>query len=72
MTKIICPCTDCVHNGNRYVCKCKEVSLIFRNMATVNEGRQDLWVCKQYEKSARAKELEDKFAALIGDIGTVR
>lgn len=62
MTKIICPCDDCIHNGKEekgYVCQCKEISLIFRNMNTVNEGRQNLWVCKKYEMSEELKELEE-------------
>lgn len=61
MSKIICPCAECVHNGKRNVCNAKKVEFIFRNMATVNEGRIDMWVCKQYELSDETKALMNNF-----------
>lgn len=39
----------------------KKVEFIFRNMATVNEGRIDMWVCKQYELSDETKALMNNF-----------
>lgn len=62
MTKILCPCIECIHNGNHYVCNAKKVELKYRNMATVNEGRVDMWVCKQYELSEYAKRIDKEFA----------
>ncbi len=50
MTKIICPCVECPHNGKNYVCKAKKIKFVFRNMETVNEGRVNMWVCSQYGK----------------------
>lgn len=61
MSKIICPCAECIHNGDRSVCKADKVELGWRNMATVNEGRVDMWVCKQYELSELAKRIEKEF-----------
>ena len=60
MVSVICPCTECKHNGKRYRCKCKEIKLEWRNMATVNEGRVDMWVCHQYEQTDQAKEIEEE------------
>ncbi len=60
MSKIICPCVECIYNGDDHVCYADEVKLTFRNMATVNEGRVDMWVCNQYELSEGAKAIDDK------------
>lgn len=61
MSKVICPLNECVHNGKNYVCKANKVELKYRNMATVNEGRVDMWVCKQYVLSEEAKRIEEEF-----------
>ena len=61
MSKVICPCVECIHNGNHYVCKANKIEFTYRNMATVNEGRVDMWICKQYELSEYAKKIEAKF-----------
>lgn len=60
MSKIICPCAECDHNGEHYVCNADKVEFKYRNMATVNEGRVDMWVCKQYKLSKDAKRIEDE------------
>lgn len=65
MTKIKCPCAECVHNGNHSICKAKEIKLTWRNMATVNEGRVDMWVCNQYEASKEAVELSEHFVKFM-------
>ena len=39
----------------------KKVEFIYRNMATVNEGRVDMWICKQYELSDNTKALMNNF-----------
>lgn len=61
MSKVICPCVECIHNGKHYVCKAKKIEFTYRNMATVNEGRVDMWICKQYELSEYAKRIETIF-----------
>ena len=61
MVSVTCPCVECVHNGRRNKCTAKNISLTFRNMATVNEGRVDMWVCNMYEKSEFSKRFEEDF-----------
>lgn len=61
MVSITCPCAECVHNGRRYKCTAKEIKLTYRNMATVNEGRVDMWVCNKYELSESAKKIQESF-----------
>ena len=61
MTKVKCPCVECKYNGKKSQCTCKEISLTWRSLATVNEGRQEVWVCKQYEEAEWAEELREKF-----------
>ena len=57
MSKIICPCVECVHNGKNNICKANKVVFKWRNMVTKNEGRVDMWICKQYELSDCAQEI---------------
>lgn len=57
MSKIICPCVECIHNDHS-VCNADKVELKWRNMATVNEGRVDMWVCTKYELSDYAKKIK--------------
>ena len=77
MVSVTCPCVECIHNGRRNKCTAKNISLTFRNMATVNEGRVDMWVCNKYEKSDFCKELEaelikhfglEEIMAKVGDL----
>lgn len=49
-TKISCSCIDCKYCDDNYVCKKEKVNLIFLNVLTVNEGRQDYLKCKQFEE----------------------
>jgi hypothetical protein len=35
-------------------------------MATVNEGRVDMWVCNMYEKSEFSKRFEEDFIRRFG------
>ncbi len=55
MVSITCPCIECKYNGAKYKCKAKNIKLTYRNMATVNEGRVDMWICNQYELSDEVK-----------------
>ena len=59
MVSVTCPCVECVHNGRRNKCAAKNISLTYRNMATVNEGRVDMWVCNMYEKSEYYRKFEE-------------
>lgn len=77
MVSVTCPCVECIHNGKRNKCTAKNIRLTFRNMATVNEGRVDMWVCNKYEKSDFCKELEaelikhfglEEIMAKVGDL----
>ena len=68
MVSVTCPCIECKYNGVRYKCKAKNIKLTFRNMATVNEGRVNMWVCNQYELSDEAKEMERLFKQQIRDV----
>lgn len=66
MTKILCPCVECIYHGEKNnVCKAKDVKLTFRNMATVNEGRVDMWICNKYELSEFAKAIEKNIEKAI-------
>ena len=58
MTKVWCPCVECVHNDKNR-CKAKELKFKYRNMATVNEGRVDMWVCDKYEMSDYSKRIQE-------------
>jgi len=67
MVSITCPCTECINNGVRYKCKAKNINLKYRNMATINEGRVDMWICDKYELSDEAKKLTQLFEKMIVD-----
>lgn len=61
-TVIICPNDECINNsgaGKGYVCQLDKISLIYRNMATLNEGRVDMWVCKSYEPDEEYKKYDE-------------
>ena len=56
MSKVICAAVECKYNKNS-ICKAKEINLSAGNIATVHEGRQDVWRCKMYELSDFSKEI---------------
>lgn len=66
MAYVICPCVDCEYNGRRNKCTADRISLTYRNMATVNEGRVDMWICNMYKKSEFSKELEEEIFRHFG------
>lgn len=66
MVSVTCPCVECIHNGRRNKCTAKNISLTFRNMATVNEGRVDMWICNKYEKSDFCKRFEENLKNNFG------
>lgn len=59
MVSVTCPCIECKYNGARYKCKAKNIIFTFRNMATVNEGRVDMWICNQHELSDEVKQINE-------------
>ena len=61
MVSITCPLGECAYNGKGYKCKAKAINLKYRNMATVNEGRVDMWICDKYELSESAKRVKKFF-----------
>lgn len=61
MSSIICGSVDCKYNGDDYKCTADKVKLTYRNMATVNEGRVDMWVCDKYTISDESKQLLNQF-----------
>lgn len=69
MVSITCPCVECIHNGQRYKCKAKTINLKHRNMATVNEGRIDMWVCDKYELSDEAKKMQKVYNEIAHKVG---
>ena len=64
MVIVRCPCVECVNNGDGLRCKADSINLKFRNMATVNEGRVDMWVCDKYELSEWGKKIDKGFEKL--------
>ena len=66
MVSVTCPCVECEYNGRRNKCTADRISLTYRNMATVNEGRVDMWVCNMYTKSELCKELEEEIFRHFG------
>lgn len=61
MVSVTCPCIECEYNGRSYKCTAKSLNLKYRNMATVNEGRVDMWICDHYELSESAKRVQKFF-----------
>ena len=58
MPKVICASLDCKYNGKGYQCTAKKITMSEHFLVTVNEGRQHLWRCKQYEMSEEMKKIE--------------
>lgn len=65
MVSITCPCVECIYNGKGYHCTAKSINLKWRNMATVNEGRVDMWICDKYEKSDWCKRAEKSVEKML-------
>jgi len=61
MVSITCPCVECRYNGRAQKCTAKAISLSYRNMATISEGRVDMWICDKYELSDSAKRAQQFF-----------
>lgn len=61
MPKVICASLDCKYNGKGHQCTAKKITMSEHYMLTVNEGRQQFWRCKKYEKSEEMQEFEKQF-----------
>ena len=64
MTKVLCATIDCKYN-NDYVCAKKEINLSDHLIHTMYEGVQNLWRCKQFEKSDEARRIEKMWKELL-------
>lgn len=60
MPKITCTCFDCKFCNDESKCTAEEIKLKSGNIATVWEGRQDVWWCKSFEMSDEAKAIHEK------------
>lgn len=60
MTKITCACFDCKYCNPNAECTAKEIKLTSGNIATVWEGRQDVWWCKEDLEGLKKKYAGEK------------
>jgi len=65
MVSITCPCIECKYNGKKNKCTAKAINLTYRNMATINEGRVDIWICDKHELSESAKQIDKLFEEFL-------
>lgn len=65
MPKLICAAVDCKYNGKGHQCTAKKITMSEHYMLTVNEGRQHLWRCKQYEMDEDIQRMEEQFKELM-------
>jgi hypothetical protein len=65
MTKITCTCFDCKYCSPTAECEAKEIKLTSGNIATLWEGRQDVWWCKSFEMSEEAKEIIETMKKIL-------
>lgn len=65
MTKITCACFDCKYCSENAECMAEEIKLTSGNIATVWEGRQDVWWCKSFEMSEEAKDFVKRIKELF-------
>lgn len=61
MTVVTCGRFDCANCDDYGRCKADNVTLNYRNIATVNMGRQDILICNQYKMSENYKRMEEAF-----------
>lgn len=65
MTRITCACFDCKHCNQNAECTAEEIKLTQGSIATVWEGRQDVWWCKSFEISEEAKESYERIREIF-------
>ena len=64
MTKVVCAAIECKHQKNG-ICTKKEINLSQGNIATVYEGRQDVWRCRMFELSDFSREIQEMLRKVI-------
>lgn len=64
MSKIICPCIECTHNNGNCMCDAGKIVLEHGKRETLNNGRVDMWTCKEYKLSADYKAILDEVKGL--------
>lgn len=65
MVSITCPCVECIYNGRGNKCRADKINLAYRNMATVNEGRVDMWICDKYTFNKESMQLLEAFERMM-------
>lgn len=65
MPKITCTCFDCKYCDDNAQCTAEEIKLKSGNIATVWEGRQDVWWCKSFEMSDFSKQIREQINNLL-------
>ena len=58
MGKVVCAAIECKYNEDN-VCTKEEINLSSGNIATVHQGRQDVWWCRMFELSDFAKKINE-------------
>lgn len=64
MTRVECAAIECKYN-NDCICTRESINLSNHQMHTVYEGVQNLWRCKQFEKSDEARRIEKMWKELL-------
>lgn len=62
---IYCAAVDCKYNGSRNQCTAKKVELSWHSVMTMWQGRQELWKCKNFEKSEEARLVEEQIRRMM-------
>lgn len=68
MTKITCACFECKYCNDNAQCTAKEIKITHGNIATVWDGRQDVWWCKSFEMSEEAKKSYQKINSWLKEV----
>ena len=68
MATVYCASIECkYHDGNK--CTAKKIALSAGSVHTVWNGIEDIWYCKQFELSDKAKCMQAEIKRLIGGDG---
>lgn len=65
MTRVKCPCVECKHNKD-HRCKNKGITLAWKSVMTVHEGRLEAWICKDYEMDEESKRIYEDMKRIMG------
>lgn len=64
MNRVLCGTIECRYNADN-ICTAETINLSNHQMHTVYEGVQNLWRCKQFEKSDEARRIEQMWKELL-------